>query len=375
LSFNTREGIAAELGSYKSFYEVLLARHNYRENHMSALLPSRLDELNEFVVLGRYFASSLGQCMRLSRSLFTDEDRKQMPPVMTSEEFDRYVESHVRPRTKQDLNLFEPVQGIAPAFPLPPPHLLCEVCSNGFTDLENCHDIDTLGDDQELDLTPLAGKTLRQAEDELALRTDAVREQTRPLAVYKSSWASTDPNMTRTEREGWRFEHSVDHPISWDYEIGAGDRVVVFRYRYFHGECFRKQNQKLEHVQEQSNVETLREMFESAGFEDVQLTQAALPAHMLDWIAEDCEEDEDERELAAQELGYYRVETKQGAFGVGMAAYPFLDLHGTGASLTELFEEYTHEIPKDAVAIVPLTGEPQQLLRLWQLMTKKQAQA
>jgi hypothetical protein len=374
LDFNTRAGIAAELGSYKSLYEVLLARHNYRENHMSALLPSNLEELNEFVILGRYYASSLGQCMRLSRSLFTDEDRARMPPVMTSQEFDQYVESHVRPRTNQDLNLFEPVQGIAPAFPLPPPHLTCETCGHGFTNLETCHDIDTIGDDQELDLTFLAGKTLRQAEDDFRLRVDAVREQTRPLAVCKTAWASNDPNMTHTEREGWRFEHSVDHPITWDYEIGAGDRVVVFRYRFFHGACLRKQNQRLEEVQEQSNVETLREMFESAGFENVRLTQAALPTHMLDWISEDSD-GEDEREQAAQELAYYRVETKQGAFGVGMAAYPFLDLHGTGASLTDLFEEYADEIPKDAVAIVPLTGEPEQLLRLWQLMTKKQAQA
>ena len=112
-------------------------------------------------------------------------------------------------------------------------------------------------------------------------------------------------------------------------------------------------------------------MLKEAGFEDVVLTCTPFPQHLQEWAMTDA--DEDTEELIA-EIIYYRITTRQGSLGVLVHDYVWLDLTGLDISPEdiepEFAEEFSDETPESFPAIAGLTGEPEQLLWLWQQMVK-----
>jgi len=301
VNYVTKEGIAAELSSYASFYECMRLRSEWGQHGFLDAHWEGNTCLTPFTVLGRYHSNGFGQCSRLNREMFTDEDRAAMPPVMTDEEFQTFLDQHVRPRiTGPFYATHEGVSGNAPAFLLPPPHLLCARCGGGW-ELDTCHDIDAEG--------------------------------------------------------------------SYDYVIQPEDSMSVSRYNFYHGACFREHKSERLVQEEADSIEGLTQMFEEAGFEDVRIARRPLPKRCLALFAGDLKQSEVNQIVT--EIPYYRVNAKQGYFGLLLAPFPLLDLAGTGISQRELEPELAKEIPPDFPPIAYFSGDSEQLVRLSQLMLKQ----
>lgn len=364
MSHNTKEGIAAQLHSYRTFYAIMRLRNRrggYKGEEYSRLTP--------FTVLGRYYSDEFGQCRRLNRALFTDSDRAAMPPVMTDDEFQEFFSRHIRPRvTESFYSMEEGISGMAPAFPLPPPDLVCARCGRPW-ELEKCHDIDAEGDFEDLDLALFVGKTLREVESELAMRTDALRtfsDQLHVLRVKNPQLVdSSADEWAAPEQHGWRN-------VTWDYTVQAADHTTVVRYRFYHSECFRQLKGERQIEEEAANLDGIKQMLEETGFEEVHITRTSLPEHLRRWIATRLEKGEN-ADQATEAFAYYRVETRQGSFGIVPAAYySLLDLEGSGVSLRDIEPQFAPEIPSYSPSTTVFSGEPEQLLRLWQLLVKNQ---
>lgn len=362
---NTKEGIATQINSYAAFYAVMRLR-NERGHYKTDGTPGEEHaRLTPFTVLGRYRSDEFGQCGRLHRELFTDADRAAMPPVMTDEEFRGFFDQYVRPRiTESFYSTHEGISGMSPAFPLPPPHIVCARCGGTWA-LDTCHDIDAEGDFEDIDLAQFTGKTLREVEIELSARTDALRAFGHPLHVQNPQWVDSNANeqWATPEQRGWR-------DVAWDYVVQHGDRSSVFCFHFYHGQCFRELNGGRAAVEEAENVEGMKQMLEEVGFGDVRMTLMPLPDHVRKWIAADLDEGESVDE-AAEALTYYRAETLQGAFGiVCYAAHAMLiDLEGSGVSFCDLEPQVADLVPAHFPSIVNPT--PEQFLRLWQFMKQR----
>ncbi|MFA5133665.1 MAG: hypothetical protein WC459_02575 [Patescibacteria group bacterium] len=136
------------------------------------------------------------------------------------------------------------------------------------------------------------------------------------------------------------------------------------------------------HISSLSNttfIAGMKKMLEEHGFENVDIGTLAVPQNLSDSLKKALiEEGEDGETLSGEELGsefeYYRVTTKQGTFGLFMGLYPMLDLTETGILLSEFLPvEDAADIPPDFPPLVGF-GDSEQLLLLWQLLTKKKAQ-
>lgn len=87
------------------------------------------------------------------------------------------------------------------------------------------------------------------------------------------------------------------------------------------------------------------EMLEDVGFTGVKLERAPLPEAAVKALTSEGKDDDlDVADPAfAEELGYHRVTTDQGTFGIWFQPYVTLDISGTGLDIT-LF------VPEDASA-------------------------
>lgn len=372
MAYNSKEGIAEQLGSYAEFYAVMDERRRRGGYNDEGMRDTESGTLTSFTVLGRYQTDQFGQCWRLNRELFTDADRMTMAPVMSEDEFEMFFDREVRPRITQTFfSMCEGIEGMSLAFPLPPPAIVCARCGGTWT-LETCHDIDNAGGFENIDLAPFVGKTLREVDQELTTRTDALRTFGRPLGVQNPKWVEpcADHELATAEERGWRKERSEDNPISWDYVVQTGDRTSVFCYHFYHGPCLWQIKSEVAVVEEMTNLQGMESLFKDIGFDEVVITGTSLPQHLRDWIKSDINEDGDFDKII-DAFTYYRVETKQGSFGIAYAVYPILDLAETGIAFSDFDAEFAAQVPPDFPPIVAFTGEPEQLLRLWQCLVKR----
>jgi hypothetical protein len=350
--YDTKEGIATMLGSYDDLYALFAARRE-------AGYECR-EQLTAYVIFGRFFADGCGNWIKLDRETFTDDIRGTMPTVMDMDEYNGFVEA-------QGLDALMATEGSGHGFVLPPPDIACAHCGRGWT-LEGSHDFDIDGGfDDVIELGPYAGKTLAEVQAELSKRTDG--EYRLMTAVRNDRWITADPAARFADHEGWRDEDS-DPAISMDYVVRNGDQGSVYVTRYYHGPCYRSLQAAGRAQEESASIDGIRLMFEETGFGNVRVEKAPLPPHILAWIRSDDDAGEFTDEQLNGEMSYLRVATDQGSLGVFMAVYPALDLEGTGIGIKDFDPQAPDEMA--ALPIVSLTGEPQQLLKLWQLMTKKQ---
>ena len=220
--FNTKEGITAQLGSYENLFDLLCKRSHTRE------------PLTPFVILGRFLSDEKGNFGILNPELFTDADRAAMSPVMEYGEFQRFIEpiqSDPRRRSFRILypdcdNSYNEISSF-----LPPPHVLCVECKEGW-DIQSCHLIvstDTYHSKQHerFDLSDFVGKTLFEVAKEL------------PKGM-------TDPSKTTHfyNRFIWSKPSQEGRHVKMHYRVQSGDEMSVF-YRYFyHASCVEKMIEK-----------------------------------------------------------------------------------------------------------------------------------
>lgn len=373
MEYNTKEGIEAELGTYATFYALMRSRYEHGRSHFGDISEKTPENLLSVTILGRYYSDRRGQCVRLNRELFTDEDRNSMPSVMTAEEFQAFFEEHIRERVADKIvfAIHEGSEGMAPSFSLPMPHVVCAQCG-GTWSLENCHDIDATGTLEEFDLSPFIGKMLREVKLELQQMTDGEYYFGGSLSIYNEQWIQhlLEDGYRSAEALGWRNKDSETNPITWEYVVGEGDRAPLFCYFFYHGLCFREMKREEAELEERANLYALHQLFTDVGFRDVVIECVPLPDHILEWAAKDCNSGEDVEDIIAALL-YYRVNTKQGSFGIIRATYPLLDLHGCGVSIEDFCPELAQEVPKDFPPIVGFSGEIDELQRFFKLMVKQ----
>ncbi|TSC62898.1 MAG: hypothetical protein G01um101448_561 [Parcubacteria group bacterium Gr01-1014_48] len=380
MDYNTKEGIAAELGSYASFYALMRSRDEHGRHDFEDIPEETTSDLTPFTILGRYYSDRRGQCVRLNRDLFTDADRNSMSAVMTVEEFQRFFEKHISERAGQKwFAIHEGSEGMGPSFSLPAPHIVCARCG-GTWSLDNCHDIDALGNFEEFDLTPFVGKTLREVQTELTKKTNKEHYFSGSLPIYNEQWIldyiANDVlvHECRSSETGWRDKYHETNPITWEYVVGEGDHTSLTYYSFYHGPCFQEMKRDEAEIEERENLEALRQCFEEVGFRNVVLERVELPPHVLEWAAKDLGSGEDVEDITST-LTYYRVNTKQGSFGIICAAFLILDLHGCGVSLEDFHLEFAEEVPEDFPPIVGLSGETDELQKFFKLMVKQQRKA
>lgn len=358
--YDTKDGIATMLSSYEDIYELHRARRE--------ACYDRSERLASFVILGRFYTDGCGNWTKLNRMTITDDLRRQMPAVMTMDEFNEFMQDH----SIDGWNVYEGMSGMSSGLP-PSPRIVCARCGVGWS-LENCHDYDDEGGFEESrSLGGYVGKTLREVQEELDDQSDAAyRVHT---AIRNDRWVDNSPDHKRYglgREEGWRSEDSDDPQITMDYIVQPGDHGNASFNRYYHGDCFKEMMSEDEAAEGIAMIEGLTQMFEGAGFDGVVITKIPLPQHIRDWMLQDEPDlDDDELDAASDELTYLRVETGQGTFGIFIAAYPAIDLTGTGIELKELVPEM-EDAPPDFPAICGFDGDPAILLKLWQLLTKSQ---
>lgn len=361
MGFNSRKGIELALFAYGPFVTVM--RERFDDAHRVG------NQLDTFVILGRFETDSSGQLTRLNRDVFTDADRAAMPPVMTAPEFADWVAANLVPRhpNVQFVQLYEGTHGIEPSFPLPSTHVLCARCGKGW-EIATCHEIASDTTIEHVSLEPYVGTTLRDALVTIAKQTDASRKSAGPLAVRNARWETptdgTNNPSRDPEQRGWRSANSTDVAISPDYVIAPGDSTATFTTRYYHGPCIKELAIENDAKGREQAAGDLARMFSESGFEDVRVSIAPIPEHLRAWLAEEV------GDLAAT-IPYYRVETRQGSLGIWITMFPVIDLHDTGIIPKDLGIETD---PDDTTTppCTPFLPDKSQLLLLWQLMTKRQ---
>lgn len=353
-NFNTKESIQSELGSYESMYSMLLRRHS--QGHSLA----HMEKLTTFVVLGRYVSDEFGQLGRLNRELFTDDDRALMPPVMTREEFNDYCRKVVEPRKKagarvQFLPPFEPSIGMEAPFILPPPHVVCAKCGRGW-DIPTCHDIDSEGNFEDLDLTPFLGKKLKEVQEFLDKRADGV-------ALFGCPAHIRNERTMPGNRKG--------RTVAWEYEIQGGDRGTIFFHPFHHGPCMRQLKQERSHGDALLITQEMRTFLEKTGFSGVTVNNVAVPEHFRRWLGSEIT-DHEELEEDIAEMAYFQIETKEGKFGLAVCAFTLLDLEGTGIALSDFAPGLAAQCPPEFQHFVPGVGPEHFTLLLYHLRKERE---
>jgi hypothetical protein len=153
--YDSKDGIAASLVSLEKFLELVQARHEAGY--------SRGERLRQWVVLGRYWLDTCGNCWKAKKdapwNVIPKEAFPDIPDVVSE------FEAEWGPAMKD--TIFSAGGG------LPHPHLLCPHCHKGWT-IRNCHDTIVLRNFKSFSLVNFVGKTLGEVRKAFSKRRDAI---------------------------------------------------------------------------------------------------------------------------------------------------------------------------------------------------------
>lgn len=373
--YDTQEGIEAKIATdgYAAAYEALQLRATARE---------RGEELqNGFVLFGTLVADKLGNCGRATLGDGSPMSFGTFASHVT--DIDEALEASAEEGGRSGY-------GFGSESALRPPQVLCAACGKGWSLAESgdyaCQDRDN---SVPIGLDAHVGKTLAQVQELL----DGSTEGTFHLLtdVRNDRWIISQPTDRRRdyETEGWRTSDSTQPQITMDYVVQPGDEVACFGKRFLHLSCYASAEAEAEKENAAQEIEAFTAMFTDAGFSDVKIELTALPAHLVSWImSEETQglDPNDTPEVQAQtlaemqaqmlkELKYWKVSTDVGTVGIWVAAYPALDLHGTGISARDLYPGEGDGADASEADMLPdiagFDGNPATLLRLWQLLKKQ----
>ncbi len=334
--------------------------------------------LPNLVVLGRYASDIHGRISSLGRLALTDNDRTQMPAVMTWDDYREYFDQNVAPRGLPDhIALVESVSGIEPAFCIPRPQTTCARCGGSWT-LDNCHDIDGEGEFEHPDFSQYAGTTLRDVQDILDNQTDG--EYRLDLCIQNDRWIDLTSRDERSylDHAGIRTE-DTEHAITQDHVVHDGDKGTVRHTRFYHGACY-KQHMKAQHAAEIEAMRTAYAEFleQRGGFENVTVTQGTVPQRIIDVMLDGDTVPPNELAMMKKQTPYWDITTKQGSFAMVECAGPLFDLTKTGLTVAEVCPSYApHSINEWLLALDDeQNGEGENtILRLCNALQKKQLAA
>jgi len=114
-------------------------------------------------------------------------------------------------------------------------------------------------------------------------------------------------------------------------------------------------------------IADLRKLFQELGFRNVNAKQTSIPKHIVDWIMEEFEEEDEGQEIQEMLVGfdYVRIETFQGSFGFLSGSYPVMDIEGTGVTVQDLGHD------NRAPSFLLSMGESEDIINFRKLLEEK----
>jgi hypothetical protein len=243
-NYDTAEGIAQYLErGLVGFHDLCSAR--------SEAGYDRREHLHDFLIMGKWYADSCGNMMRLKQPVSIGSAL-----VLAREEWSPDIE-------------FSASIGTA----LPPAEAVCALCKHGWT-LDDCYDCYVIHKDGTRDLEPYVGKTIRKVKpllNELPLRevllytgpgnknlrNDRFIDLRHDLCDYGSNKGKPF-DWPRNER-GWV---NIDD----NYVVQPGDQLSVSIWTYYHHGCHRDK-------QRADYRSFFTEVFDRAGFVGFSLSE------------------------------------------------------------------------------------------------------
>jgi len=254
--YDTKKGVEESLKSLEKLNQLTAERHcaGYTQD----------EDLNQFIILGRYMLDSCGNCSR-STDTIPKEIWPNIPDVLTWEEFQEYKEE-----CSKDL-----VKDVSLSFSLgdngiPLPGLKCVECGEPW-EIKNCHDTVVYHDTEVVSLADFVGKTLKEVKETFAKRDSAIFRMQPDILIRNDNYIDLSPKYPNPEHDweksiiknerGWMSE---EEGIGDDYVIQSGDEGFFNIWSFFHKKCNRK------HLSEGAERK-FKEIFESTGFKDVRM--------------------------------------------------------------------------------------------------------
>lgn len=252
--YDTKEGIVEAITSLEGLNNLA------RERHIAGY--DRKERLGQFYVLnGRYSTDTCGNFCTVS-GIPKDIPFSDIPAVLTYEEFFEFLKE----RTDKNHSICSSLDGGQ----LPRTDLFCPHCGKGW-DISNCHDVVLWQQHDVVSLADFVGKTLAEVRLVYSQKTDAIYFMQSDILIRHDRFIDLSPKYPNPEREyqkdivvnerGWVSEREG---IDNDYIIQEGDEGFFNVWKYFHGDCNRK-NLAIEEERK------FREIFEKAGFKDIRM--------------------------------------------------------------------------------------------------------
>jgi hypothetical protein len=222
----------------------------------------RQERLNEWIILGRFVFDTCGNFSILLNKSDSIIPAEKYPnsflKIMTLPDLFGFLEAWASPGTKPSICS-------SPSW-IPKAYQICPVCNKGWT-VDNCHDFVDSHDSQIVDLAPYVGKT---------------------IAFFKTDWNKSPKVYWRLQLEhalqnnryidlsipdnaiGHRYLVPVNK-LGWvnvkdDHIIEKGDKALVNIWTFYHHECYRTRQAKMEKA-------FFKRIFQRAGFTDLSMTQ------------------------------------------------------------------------------------------------------
>jgi hypothetical protein len=253
IPYDSYEGFQMAISSLDLFNALIKKRHNAGY--------VRHERLLEWVILGRFFFDSCGNCMKFTGDPVPIEVFPNLPPVMTNTEFWKYVKQFSPPNKEYSFTC-------SMGDDIPPAGLICPVCRTGWT-IQNCHDTILEHESRVIKLNQYGGTgvMLGMLKDLWSINEEAVWRLQPERSIRNDKYI--DHSIVQTE-PGRRLKWQVNErgwisPDS-DYRIQPGDEALVNIWTYRHHECHRKHLAKTE-------LEYFHKVFAEAGYQKVRFTR------------------------------------------------------------------------------------------------------
>lgn len=214
--YDTKEGVARSLGSLGELNQMLAKRR--------AAVKIGAVDLNEFLILGRFYLDAQGNCGKAC-DFVPKEQMPEIPDVLYKDEFWDYVKENA-PAGENTWISFSLESGI------PGKGILCPCCGQGW-EVANCHDTVCYSELLALPLDEFVGKTFAQLKAAYLQRTDALY-YLRPDCIIRGG-KRLDLGLAYANR-GQMLE---DGAVAGAYAVQKGDRGLFEIWKYCHQSCDR----------------------------------------------------------------------------------------------------------------------------------------
>lgn len=247
--------------------------HTRTLEHFNALINARHragyqreERLAGFIVLGRYYLDSAGNCMKAQGRVPKDLI-PEMPDVMGYEEFCGCVKAKYGESNDTWITYSHNSD-------LPSHELKCAECGNQWT-IHNCHDTVVHHATEVYPLTEFVYKRLINVRVNFNDKNDANYLIQPDMLIRSDRFIDLSPKYPG-DTEEWK-KGIVKNERGWvsqrdgiydDYVIHQGDETYLNIWRFYHGECNKKRLSRNEE-------KYFKDIFEKAGFQTIQMS--ALP--------------------------------------------------------------------------------------------------